>query len=118
MRPHHGSNTSSSVGFLAAVQARWALVQSGYRNRFNHPTPKIVQRYVDARIPLTSTVHCGAAWWRSDQPQALQCQRWQRRRYWQHQLAPVQGVHQGDALQATPETEIVNFNLPLHSDEG
>ena len=116
--PHHGSNTSSSVGFLAAVQARWALVQSGYRNRFNHPTPKIVQRYVDARIPLTSTVHCGAAWWRSDQPQALQCQRWQRRRYWQHQLAPVQGVHQGDALQATPETEIVNFNLSLQADEG
>ncbi|MFG5776842.1 DNA internalization-related competence protein ComEC/Rec2 [Comamonas sp. J-3] len=116
--PHHGSNTSSSVAFLAAVQARWALVQSGYRNRFNHPTPKIVQRYADAQIPLTSTVQCGAAWWRSDEPQALQCQRWQRRHYWQHQLAPEQGVHQGGAVHATPVSEIVNFNPALQDDEG
>ncbi len=53
--PHHGSRTSSTEGFLQAVQPRWALAQAGYRNRYGHPAPAVVQRYADRGIPLLSS---------------------------------------------------------------
>jgi len=43
--PHHGSNSSSSNEFLAAVQPRIAIFTSGYFNRFRHPRPEVVARY-------------------------------------------------------------------------
>jgi competence protein ComEC len=43
--PHHGSRTSSTPAFVDAVAPRVALVQAGYRNRFGHPVPEVLQRY-------------------------------------------------------------------------
>lgn len=43
--PHHGSKTSSTPAFLAAVAPRHAILSVGYRNRFNHPNPAVVARY-------------------------------------------------------------------------
>lgn len=43
--PHHGSGTSSTEAFLQAVQPSLALFQMGYRNRFNHPKPEVLERY-------------------------------------------------------------------------
>jgi competence protein ComEC len=82
--PHHGSKTSSSERFLDAVAPRIALVQSGYRNRFGHPAPSVVARYDARGIQLVDSPHCGAAAWRSAQPEQLQCQRESNRRYWHH----------------------------------
>jgi competence protein ComEC len=42
--PHHGSRTSSSAEFLAAVGASAAVVPVGYRNRFGHPNAEILAR--------------------------------------------------------------------------
>ena len=42
--PHHGSGSSSSAAFLAAVAPRWAIVPVGYRNRFGHPHPEVLRR--------------------------------------------------------------------------
>jgi competence protein ComEC len=58
--PHHGSKTSSSMNFLQAVAPELAMVSSGYLNRFNHPHPKIVERYQSAQIELVNTVSTGA----------------------------------------------------------
>lgn len=58
--PHHGSNTSSTAGFIDAVSPRWALAQSGYRNRFGHPTAKVLGRYERAGVEVLRTDQLGA----------------------------------------------------------
>jgi len=82
--PHHGSKTSSSDAFLAAVQPRLAVVQAGYRNRFGHPAEPVLARYQARGAEVVDTARCGAAWWRSAQPQQVECQRWVGLRYWHH----------------------------------
>ena len=84
--PHHGSKTSSSEAFIDAVAPRWALVQSGYRNRYGHPAAPVVDRYRARGIALLDSPHCGAMHWRSAQPDTVLCERAWQARYWQHQL--------------------------------
>lgn len=43
--PHHGSKTSSTPDFIAAVHPHYAIFTAGYRNRFGHPKEEILQRY-------------------------------------------------------------------------
>ncbi|MCP4041542.1 MAG: DNA internalization-related competence protein ComEC/Rec2, partial [Gammaproteobacteria bacterium] len=43
--PHHGSRTSSSEEFLAAVSPEHILFSVGYRNRFGLPPMQVLQRY-------------------------------------------------------------------------
>ena len=82
--PHHGSKTSSSPAFLDAVQPRFALVQAGYRNRFGHPAPPVLERYQARGIPVVDSSHCGAASWQSTAPTQVHCERLDDPRYWQH----------------------------------
>jgi competence protein ComEC len=58
--PHHGSKTSSGADFISAVKPPLALVSAGWRNRFGHPKPEVVKRYVDAGVPLFNTAVEGA----------------------------------------------------------
>ena len=82
--PHHGSKTSSSAAFIAAVAPRFALVQSGYRNRYGHPAAPVLARYREQGIAVVDSPHCGAMHWRSTQPASLDCERARDARYWQH----------------------------------
>ena len=84
--PHHGSKTSSSAGFLDAVQPRHALIQAGYRNRFGHPAQSVVDRYRERGIKLFESPQCGAMTWTSAHPESVRCQRHEALRYWQHDL--------------------------------
>jgi competence protein ComEC len=84
--PHHGSKTSSTSEFLNAVQPRVALVQAGYRNRFQHPVAEVTQRYTERQISLIQSPWCGAAQWQSMKAQDVSCQREVDRRYWHHRL--------------------------------
>jgi competence protein ComEC len=84
--PHHGSKTSSSEAFLDAVQPHWALVQSGYRNRFGHPAAPVMQRYEDRHIAVRDSPHCGAAAWNSAAPERIECTRMEQLRYWSHRV--------------------------------
>ena len=84
--PHHGSKTSSSEAFLDAVQPQIALVQAGYRNRFGHPAPVVMDRYEARKIKVVDSAHCGAATWGSAQPLDVKCQRLEALRYWHHRV--------------------------------
>ncbi|MDR3221385.1 MAG: DNA internalization-related competence protein ComEC/Rec2 [Candidatus Accumulibacter sp.] len=47
--PHHGGRGSSSPEFVAAVAPRDAVFSAGYRNRFGHPRPEVLERYAASR---------------------------------------------------------------------
>ena len=53
--PHHGSQTSSSAEFIAALRPRVAVVSAGRHNRFGHPAPDVVRRYQDAGVMVLHT---------------------------------------------------------------
>ncbi|MGB8769918.1 MAG: ComEC/Rec2 family competence protein [Candidatus Korobacteraceae bacterium] len=57
---HHGSSTSSSPEFLAAVKPRYAVVSVGFYNSFKHPRPEVMERYAAAHIPTYRTDLFGA----------------------------------------------------------
>jgi competence protein ComEC len=57
---HHGSNTSSTAEFLAAVRPRYGVISAGVRNRFRHPRPETLQRLSDAKILVYRTDLMGA----------------------------------------------------------
>ena len=86
--PHHGSRTSSTVDFLAAVNPQIAVVQAGYRSRYGHPAPDVLARYADQGIEIVRSDRCGAWLWHDG---AAACTRDVRRRYW-HWAAPVGGA--------------------------
>lgn len=91
--PHHGSRTSSSDAFLAAVAPAAALVQAGYRNRFGHPAAEVVARYRARGVALFASPQCGAATWQSPRPGEVRCERERAPRYWRHRMP---GAHLSD----------------------
>jgi competence protein ComEC len=98
--PHHGSATSSSPVLLNTLRPSVALIQSGYRNRFGHPAPLVLDRYRERRMRWQASPQCGAATWRSQAPEMVDCQRDKARRYWHHPGAQVETG--GDALDPGP----------------
>ncbi|NTV12004.1 MAG: DNA internalization-related competence protein ComEC/Rec2, partial [Zoogloea sp.] len=58
--PHHGSRTSSSPAFVAAVAPRWVVFPVGYRNRFRHPHPEVWARWSAQGARLLRTDAQGA----------------------------------------------------------
>jgi beta-lactamase superfamily II metal-dependent hydrolase len=47
---HHGSGTSTSAGFLDAVDPALAVVTTGIKNQFGHPHEDVIARLID-RLP-------------------------------------------------------------------
>ena len=82
--PHHGSRSSSSDALLDAAQPRWASVQAGYRNRFGHPAPEVVARYLARGVHVVRSDEAGAAQWRFRSDGRVDLHRWRAsaRRYW------------------------------------
>ena len=57
---HHGSRTSSTPAFLAAVQPQEAIISAGCRNRYGHPHPQTIATLAAAGIRVWRTDHDGA----------------------------------------------------------
>jgi competence protein ComEC len=58
--PHHGSRTSSTPAYLAAVDPRVAIFSVGYLNRFRHPNAMVVERYRARGVEMRRTDAEGA----------------------------------------------------------
>ena len=56
---HHGSKTSSSRKFLNRVNPELALISSGRKNRFRHPSKQVIQRLDSLKIPYLNTAEKG-----------------------------------------------------------
>jgi competence protein ComEC len=87
---HHGSKTSSSAGWLDAVAPSTVVAQAGWRNRFGHPAPVVLERLAERQLVLVRSDVCGAWQWSSDpaaQGHAV-CERQRKPRYWRHHPAP------------------------------
>jgi len=82
--PHHGSKTSSSKAFIAAVHPHYAIITVGYANRYGHPKPAILQRYREASIPVFDSLHHGAISFtlNSESPLKIQSYRLDHKNFW------------------------------------
>jgi competence protein ComEC len=80
--PHHGSRSSSTVDFIAAVAPRWAVVPVGYRSRFGHPNAEVLARYRAAGAQVLRTDLDGAITVQLGGEIALETERHRRARYW------------------------------------
>ena len=58
--PHHGSRTSSTDAFVAAVSPALALVPAGHRNRYRFPRPEVIARYREIGSQVLETGKSGA----------------------------------------------------------
>lgn len=85
--PHHGSKTSSSDEFIAAVSPDWVIFTAGYLNRFRHPLPEIVRRYENASSKVLRSDYHGAVmlnYTARDTGNPVQVVSWRKQhpRYW------------------------------------
>jgi competence protein ComEC len=58
--PHHGSATSSTAAFIAAVHPEIAVISDGYLNHFHFPSPAVLNRYREAGVRVLRTDTNGA----------------------------------------------------------
>ena len=81
--PHHGSKTSSTAPFLAAVTPQTIVIPVGYRNRFRHPAPEVLERYRDSGARVLRTDTHGAVTLRFTAA-GMEAEAWRERRarYW------------------------------------
>lgn len=57
---HHGSRTSSSKEWLAAITPRWAVVSYGKDNSYGHPHKQVIEQLNEQGIKLFCTAESGA----------------------------------------------------------
>ena len=57
--PHHGSRTSSTEGFVAAVKARFAIISVGQHSMFGHPHKEVVERWQKSGAAVLTTGKSG-----------------------------------------------------------
>jgi competence protein ComEC len=89
--PHHGSKSSSTPEFVAAVLPDYAVFTTGYRNRYGHPKAEVVQRYADSGAELLRSDEDGAVLVEMN-AQGLSVERYRKthKHYWTHQAGTKQ----------------------------
>jgi competence protein ComEC len=81
--PHHGSATSSSPSFVAAVGARLAIVSAAHENRWGFPRPEVRERWERGGAAMVVTGDSGAVTVElAADGVAVYTQREVRHRYW------------------------------------
>lgn len=85
--PHHGSRTSSSLPFIAAVRPDVVVFSAGYRNRFGFPKQDIIARYQQHGARILDTARSGAIDIHLDRAGiSIHGHRQQQRRFWHSRI--------------------------------
>lgn len=81
---HHGSRTSSGVGFVNKMQPEVVVYSAGYRSQHGHPHPQVRQRFQSVGSREINTAESGAVVfeWNQNQLQLVREYRQSNRRYW------------------------------------
>jgi competence protein ComEC len=80
---HHGSKTSTSPEFLAAVNPQLAIVSAGYRNQFSHPSAPVIERLNAKNIAIDNTITQGTLIYQLSPTAMIQKEVWRERgHYW------------------------------------
>ncbi len=80
--PHHGSATSSTPSFVAAVSPTFAVVPAGFRNRWGMPRPEVLERWQASGSEVLVTGQVGSVGVLLG-PAGVRLERvGRRRRYW------------------------------------
>ncbi len=58
--PHHGSNSSSSTAFIETLKPKHVVFSAGFKNRYRHPSEKVIARYQKIGSILYTTAQDGA----------------------------------------------------------
>ncbi|CAK0777790.1 competence protein ComEC [Gammaproteobacteria bacterium] len=110
--PHHGSRSSSTPAFVAAVAPQVVIYSTGYHNRFGFPHPDVAARYAAAGVQPFNTAYQGAIELHLGPEEPLTVQSWREeaRHYW-HLPVPELG-----ALENNKKRITVHFppNSPPH----
>ncbi len=82
--PHHGSKTSSTESFIQSVGAKHVIFTVGYLNRFNHPRPKVMSRYLENGAQFYRSDYHGAVLIDFIQNRPIQLKSWRlvKAKYW------------------------------------
>ena len=64
--PHHGSKTSNSAEFLAAVEAPYGVISVAVNSPFGHPHQEALERLAEAHCRVLRTDRDGAVTWTTD----------------------------------------------------
>lgn len=83
--PHHGSDSSSSLAFVRTSSPQYALVSSGWHNRWGFPEAVVTARYRAQGARVLNTATSGALRALVAPHQRIQVRRWRVRhpRLWQ-----------------------------------
>lgn len=95
--PHHGSKSSSTAEFIAAVRPSHVVFPVGYRNRYRHPHPQVVERYAALGSLRYDSATNGAVEFRLRADGiAVAAYRDRARRYW---FAAPMSIHDSSSAQ-------------------
>ncbi len=84
--PHHGSNTSSSTAFIAAVDPEIVIFSAGYKNRYKLPAKKVIDRYSLSDARMVQTAQSGAINIKFTDKDGLEMKKYRETagKYWNH----------------------------------
>jgi len=63
---HHGSKTSSSDKFLQYTSPQFALISTGIKNKFGHPSQNVISNFKSNNVKILRTDKNGAVLMVSD----------------------------------------------------
>lgn len=57
--PHHGSKTSSSLGFIQQIAPKYAIISAGFDNRYHFPHQDTLRNLAREHVSVLNTTDCG-----------------------------------------------------------